>query len=139
MLPKTPWFTDMLKSAKTIRRNAERTWQRMSNWWTLKYTKIAVEKLKHCFSNTSITSNTPIYGNGKCQMKLFRLTKVGIGSNWNTLFTNTALLNTISSVGQRQAAEQSFLIPQIISKRAFKHTQISFITLLKLRRRRSST
>jgi len=77
-------------------------------------------------------------GMWKYQMKLFRLTKLCMGSNWNTLFTNNALLNTISSGGQRQAAEQSFLIPQIISKRALKHTQISFIPLLKLGRRRSS-
>ena len=94
--PETPWYSDKLRSAKKIRRKAERTWRRTSlmvHFEIYRHLCRTMNTLlfeeKKCFYSTKIEEC------GKDQKKLFKLTKNLMGSNSNVNlphFTSAELL-----------------------------------------------
>ena len=90
------WYSDKLRSAKKIRRKAERTWRRTSLMVHFEIYRDLCRKMntllfeeKKCFYSTKIEEC------GKDQKKLFKLTKNLMGSNSNVNlphFTSAELL-----------------------------------------------
>ena len=86
---RNPWYSDKLRSAKNIRRKAERTWHRTSlmvhfeiyrDFWR-KISALPLEEKKYFYS-------TKIEECGNDQQKLFKLTKNLMGSNSNVNLQN---------------------------------------------------